>query len=291
MSDLKGRALITSLKLVPKNLLSRMAGRVASLSLPLPLRRLQLRSFGKTFGVDFDEVRAPLDSFASVQDFFVRELKEGARPVDDAADSFVSPCDGAWGSSGIVSQGSLLQVKGRPYSLGALLGDDEHAAAFEGGPFATLYLSPKDYHRFHSPVAGEVLRADYLPGTLWPVNRAGVSFVEGLFAQNERIVAWVAPRGHPEARLCMVAVGATCVGKVKINFDDLETNVPRLGRTERYYPKGARPALDKGQEWGRFEFGSTIVLVATPGWIDLAFEPEGSGVRLGSRIGTLLETR
>ncbi len=282
----KGRALILFLRLLPKNLLSRLAGSVARVRLPLPLRRLQLRSFGKTFGVNFDEVKAPLDEFGSVQEFFVRELKPGCRPVDPAPDAFVSPCDGAWGQAGVVENGTLLQVKGRPYSVGALLGDDALAKRFEGGPYATLYLSPKDYHRFHSPVAGRITRADYLPGTLWPVNRAGVHFVEGLFAENERIVAWLTPDGHEAEALCMVAVGATCVGKVKINFDDLETNIPRRSRTVREYTGGEQPRLAKGEEWGRFEFGSTIVLVATPGWAKLDVQSPGSRLMLGSRIGT-----
>lgn len=286
LQDVKGKALILFLRLLPKNLLSRLAGFVASISLPLPLRRLQLRSFGKTFGVNFDEVKAPLDEFRSVQEFFVRELKPGCRPIDPAPNAFVSPCDGAWGQSGVVENGSLLQVKGRPYSVGALLGDDELAARFEGGPYATLYLSPKDYHRFHSPVSGRVVRADYLPGTLWPVNRAGVHFVEGLFAENERIVAWLVPEAHPSELLCMVAVGATCVGKVKVNFDTLETNIPRTSRTVREYPEGEQPRLTKGEEWGRFEFGSTIVLVATPGWAQLDVQAPGSRLILGRRIGS-----
>lgn len=287
LDELKGRALIMFLRLLPKNLLSRVAGVIASISLPLPLRRLQLRSFGKTFGVNFEEVRAPLDEFRSVQEFFVRELKEGARPVAPEEDAFVSPCDGAWGQSGFVEKGTLLQVKGRPYSVGALLGDDALAARFEGGPYATLYLSPKDYHRFHSPVAGRVTRADYLPGTLWPVNRAGVHFVEGLFAENERIVAWLVPDAHPDELLCMVAVGATCVGKVKVNFDSLETNIPRTSRTVREYGEGQQPHLDKGEEWGRFEFGSTIVLVATPGWAALDVKDPGTRLLLGRRIGSV----
>jgi phosphatidylserine decarboxylase len=278
--------LIWALALLPKNLMSRVAGFIARIRLPLPLRRVQLRSFGRTFGVNFDEVKAPLDSFDNVQAFFVRELKDGARPIDDDADAFVSPCDGAWGQAGVVEQGTILQVKGRPYSVGALLGDDELAARFEGGAYATLYLSPKDYHRFHTPCAGEIVRADYLPGTLWPVNRAGVQFVEGLFAQNERIVAFL-QTAVDDKLVAMVAVGATMVGKVKVNFDDLETNVPGNGRSTREYAADARPRLAKGEEWGRFEFGSTIVLVAEPGVALLTPEPAGTPLRLGRRIGRL----
>lgn len=281
-----GRLLIFLLAVLPKNMMSRVAGVIARISLPGPLRRAQLRSFGSTFGVNFDEVKDELASFKNVQEFFTRELVPGARPVDGAADAFVSPCDGAWGQAGLVEDGTLLQVKGRPYSVGALLGDDELAGRFEGGAYATMYLSPKDYHRFHTPCAGAIARADYLPGTLWPVNRAGVQFVNGLFAENERVVAHFVPAGS-DKRVALVAVGATMVGKVKVTFDDLETNVPGRGRSVREYDEGARPSFDKGQEWGRFEFGSTIVVVAEPGVIDLDVKEPGTPLVLGTRIGTL----
>lgn len=281
-----GRVLIFFLAMLPKNLMSRMAGHLARVSLPGPLRRVQVRSFGKTFGVNFDEVRAPIESFRNVQEFFIRELKEGVRPVDAAADAFVSPCDGAWGESGIIEEGTLLQVKGRPYSVGALLGDDALAARFEGGAFATLYLSPKDYHRFHTPCAGAITRADYVPGTLWPVNRAGVQFVEALFAQNERVVAHLSPDGS-DAAVAMVAVGATMVGKVKVDFDDLETNVPGRSRSVREYEGDKRPHFDRGQQWGWFEFGSTIVLLTSRDYVTLDGQPPGTPLALGTRIGTL----
>jgi len=278
---------IQALKLTPKNLVSRMAGHVASVSLPGPLRRAQIKSFGRTFGVNFDEVKEPLESFHSVQDFFTRELKDGARPVDAATDAFVSPCDGAWGESGIVEDGMVLQVKGRPYRLAELLGDEEEARRYEGGAFATLYLSPKDYHRFHSPADLEVKAARYLPGTLWPVNRAGVEGVERLFAQNERIVAICdVTQGSAHGRLALVPVGATMVGKVRVTFDDLTTNVRGVGREDRDY-SSAPHRLAKGQEWGRFEFGSTIVFAAEKGLLTLDAQPLGTPLKLGTRIGTI----
>lgn len=285
--DLGRRAMIAGLRLLPKNLISRAAGRIAEVSLPGPIRRAQIRAFGLTFGVRFEEVRDPIESFSSVQDFFVRALKEGVRPIDPAPDAFVSPCDGAWGEAGVVEDGTILQVKGQPYSVAALLDDEELAARFEGGAFATLYLSPRDYHRFHTPCAGRIVRADYVPGTLWPVNHAGIRFVRGVFAQNERIVAYLAPFDDDERLVCMVAVGATMVGKVRVTFDDLCTNVPRARRVSRHY--GARaPVFDKGEEWGRFLFGSTIVLLASPGLVELDVQPPNTRLFLGRRIGTLV---
>lgn len=286
MGVVKDRMVIASLGVLPKRWLSHCAGVLMSTRLPKPLAGAAVRAFGRTFGVDFAEVRDPLDSFGSVQEFFVRALKDGARPVDPAPSSLVSPCDGAWGASGVVEQGQALQVKGRPYSVAALLDDAELAARFDGGPFATLYLSPRDYHRLHAPLAGDVIAARHVPGALWPVNSAGIRFVDGLFARNERIVVTLRPDpacGAPgDALLALVAVGATMVGKVRLTFDDLVTNDGDEAVARRYAPPHG---VAKGAEWGRFEFGSTVVLLATPGWLRLEAQAPGTAVRLGARIG------
>lgn len=283
---LKERVVINSLKVLPQHTMSAMAGSVFGLTTPKPLRKLAVTAYGKVFGVNFDEVKEPLDSFSSLQDFFVRELKDGARPIDAAADAVVSPCDGAWGACGTIDDDTALQLKGRPYSVRMLLHDDELAQRFDGGTFATLYLSPKDYHRFHTPCAGDVDNLRYVPGALWPVNGAGLHHVDGLFTKNERIIAYLRPSWQPDALVAMVAVAATMVGKIKIAFDDgVTTNVRHPQATVRRYEPPV--ALDKGQEWGRFLFGSTIVLLATPGLFDLESQPEGSALRLGTRIGTL----
>lgn len=291
-SGLKDRAVIASLKVLPQRYMSHAAGVLAATKLPRPVAKTAVRAFGSFYGVNFDEVKEPLESFPSVQSFFTRALKDGARPVDAAADAFVSPCDGAWGTSGTVTEGTALQVKGRPYSVASLLDDDTIAPRFEGGTFSTLYLSPRDYHRFHSPWDGDVVAARHVPGALWPVNKAGIVHVEGLFARNERIVAYLRPRlsagAPPDALLAMVAVGATMVGKVRVTFDDLTTNTgaPAVSRT--YDPPHG---LRKGEEWGRFEFGSTIVLVATPGWLHLDVSEPGTPLVLGRRIGTVRPKR
>lgn len=274
-------ALLWFLWLLPKNLISKIGGWIAGIRWPGPLLRLQLRSYAWTWGVNMDEVRDPLTSFRSMQEFFVRRLKEEARPIDPAEDAFVSPCDGAWGASGTIEEGQLLQVKGRPYSLAELLGSEEEARGFEGGAFATLYLSPKDYHRFHSPCAAQVTRSRYIPGTLWPVNKVGVYGVAGLFAQNERIVSTFEVGEH---RLAYVPVGATVVGKVHLTYSELTTNVRGGPRQERHAPPFA---LAKGDEVGRFCFGSTVVLVATPGLLELDGQSPGTPCVLGRRIGTL----
>lgn len=289
--SIKERAVITSLKVLPQRYMSHVAGVVMSTRLPKPVAKRAVKAFFSMYRVNFDEVRDPLETFPSLQSFFVRALKDGARPVDAAAEAFVSPCDGAWGASGIVEQGMALQVKGRPYSVGALLGDESLGAAFDGGTFATLYLSPRDYHRFHAPCAGDVVEARHVPGALWPVNNAGIVHIDGLFAKNERIIAMVRPDSsqtkNADARLAMIAVGATMVGKVHVDFDaELSTNVAKAkgGQHKTYAPP---KRIAKGEQWGRFEFGSTIVLVATKGWLALNGQPAGTPLVLGTRIGTM----
>ncbi len=281
------RLVIDAMRALPKAATSRLAGKVATARLPRPLLAAGIRAFGRVAGVDFSEAREPVGSFASFQEFFTRELRDGVRPIDPAPNAFVSPCDGFWGASGEVRDGTLLQLKGREYSLAALLGGESEAAAVEGGAFATLYLSPRDYHRFHAPCDVEVVSARYLPGTLWPVNRLGLEGVDGLFAQNERICAWMRVAGTDgPPGLCLVAVGATLVGSVRVAFDDLTTNVPGAAITTRSYEPPV--AYARGAEWGRFEFGSTIVLLAAPSVVALDLAQPGTPLRLGTRIGALL---
>lgn len=277
------------MRLLPVNGISRAAGRLATARLPRAMQRAEIRLFSALFRVDLDEAREPVDSFASFQEFFTRELCDGARPIDPAADAFVSPCDGAWGSSGWVEDGQILQVKGSPYSLAALLGSEETALRYEGGCFATLYLSPRDYHRFHTPAAVDVVRASHMPGRLWPVNGLGLGGVDGLFAENERICAHMqlAEPGTSSGAICLVAVGATMVGSVAVTFDELATNLGSREPTHIAYD-APPPSFEKGEEWGRFRFGSTIVLLTEPGVVELDFQPPGTKLRLGTRIGTLL---
>jgi len=285
--DRKGRLTLAALRRLPVHALSRAAGRLAALRLPGPLQRVVIRGFARLVGVDWSEVRDPLRDFTSLQEFFTRRLADGVRRLDPAPDALVSPCDGTWGATGCVERGTLLQLKGRPYALDALLGGEGAAKPFEGGDYATLYLAPKDYHRFHVPLDARVLRASYLPGSLWPVNRIGVEGINGLFAENERICIWLESVQRPGEQLCVVAVGATLVGKVHLDFDrDLTTNVRRGVRNDRRYTDPAR--IERGAPLGRFEFGSTLVLIATPGGFRLEPRAPGRRTRLGRRIGAVL---
>lgn len=284
MASFADRMVLAALRALPKHALSRAAGWAAARRLPAPLRQPAARAFGRLLGVDFGEVRDPLPSFESLQAFFTRALSDGVRPVDPAAEALVSPCDGSWGCAGTVERGQLLQIKGRPYALAQLLGDSLAAASFEGGMYATLYLAPRDYHRFHAPCTAQVRRVVYLPGSLWPVNQLGRTAIRDLFAVNERLCAYLA-LGTGGDDLCLVAVGATLVGKIRLGFDAPTTNVCHAAAAVWHYAEGV--PLNKGQECGRFEFGSTIVLLTRPEVATLALQPPGTLVRVGQRIGTL----
>ena len=307
------RALLGLLYWLPKNALSRWMGRFASIALPGPLQRAEIRLFARLVGVDLTEMRDEIEAFASLQQFFTRALRAGARPLEGDERSLVAPCDGAWGESGRVESGTLLQVKGRSYRVADLLGDDDLAATFEGGCYATFYLSPRDYHRFHTPTAGRITRVDYLPGALWPVNSIGLQGVDGLFARNERVCACLAPAlasleappgvasvsdtpqpalGGVEAaaergpEIALVAVGATMVGSVRLSFDELRTNQVDASAYHRAFGERA-PYFERGQEWGHFEFGSTIVMLTPPEVMTLELRPPGTKLRLGEAIGRL----
>jgi phosphatidylserine decarboxylase len=282
------RTLLAALRRLPRNAVSRLAGRAADWRLPGPLLRSLILAFARAYDVNLAEMREPLSSFATFQAFFTRALKDGARPLDAAADALLAPCDGGWGEAGIVERGTLLQVKGKSYRLRDLLHSESDAARFEGGAYATFYLAPRDYHRFHAPCAMSVVRATYVPGTLWPVNRIGLEAIDSLFARNERICAYMEPEGGGADRLlCLVAVGATVVGKVRVRFDDLTTNAGGAAPLTRTYA-GSGQRFERGEEWGRFEIGSTIVLLASPGLVELEIQAPGSAVRLGSRIGRIV---
>jgi phosphatidylserine decarboxylase len=276
-----GRLLILLLSVLSKHGMSRVAGRVANLRVPWPLRAPVYRSFARIFGAKLDETELPLSAYGSINAFFTRQLKPGLRPV--APNAIVSPVDGAVGAYGPVAGDVLVQAKGRTYSLAALVGDAELAKAMDGGTFATFYLAPKDYHRIHVPLDGDIVAATYIPGELWPVNVYAVTHVADLFAVNERIVVTI--RGRAGGTMVVVLVGATMVGTTRVAFDDLHTNARRRDVQRRRYDPPI--PVRAGGPLGHFEFGSTVIVVCSrfAGTIDPL--ETGETVRMGQRVGAL----
>ncbi|HYH80141.1 MAG TPA: phosphatidylserine decarboxylase, partial [Longimicrobium sp.] len=180
----QGRAMLAALGRLPQGALSRAFGRLADVPLPKPLRGPVLGGFAKMVGADVNESAEPLDSFPTLNRFFTRTLKPGARTWPNDPRAAACPVDGATGQLGRVTGGRLIQAKGRTYSLRDLLDEDGQWERFEGGAFVTLYLSPKDYHRIHSPTDGTIPRARHVPGALMPVNLPAVMHVPDLFARN-----------------------------------------------------------------------------------------------------------
>ena len=275
------RLLILLLTVLPKHALSRGAGWIASRTVPVGMRGAVYRGYSRIFGAKPEEAALPLEAYPSINAFFTRELKPGLRPL--APNAIVSPVDAAVGAYGVVERDTLVQAKGRTYSLAALLGSTALADRFEGGTYTTLYLSPKDYHRIHVPMAGAITSATYIPGELWPVNAAAVTHVADLFAVNERIVIMLEPASG--GLMAVVPVGATMVGMTRLVFDDLHTNARRRDIQARRYDPPVH--MQVGDELGHFEFGSTVVLVCSPDAGTIEPLQLGAPVRLGQRIGAL----
>jgi len=269
--------------LLPTALVSRAWGALVRLRRPRFLARGLMAWFVRHAGIDLTDA-APLASYACLEDLFVRVLRPGARPVDPAPEAVVSPVDAVVGAVGRVADGTLLQVKGRTYRLADLLADAQLAARMEGGDYATLYLAPHDYHRIHAPVAGRIVGATMLRGRLLPVFPAAQASVDELFARNERLVTLLETSGG--GRVAVVKVGATLVGRISVVYDpELRTNArsrPEVVRRRYEEPR----AVERGDELGAFELGSTVVLVAEPGVLRLDRLATGDAVRMGGRIGT-----
>lgn len=249
------------MKLLPKNAASRAFGAFTRLNIP-PFTRLARTAFAKYYKLNMAESEYPLAHYKNIGELFIRKLREGARPVDGA--EIVSPVDGVLSQTGTFDDGKqeLIQAKGKTYSLKDLLRDDEMAARFEEGAFATIYLAPFNYHRIHSPVKGELVDASYCPGTLWPVNVGSVERVEGLFCINERLTSHI--RLEDGSEILVVKVGATNVGRIGVVYsDDLLTNAGKLDRSKKRYDWSPSETVrfEKGGELGRFEMGSTVILI------------------------------
>ncbi|HET9599498.1 MAG TPA: archaetidylserine decarboxylase [Anaeromyxobacteraceae bacterium] len=279
---MKDRALLAALRVLPKNALSRLAGALTRARAPRPVRVAAMRAFAARYRIDLTEC-GELELFQTFGEFFARPLRPGLRPIARGDEVVVSPVDGAVSQAGVAHGGRLVQAKGLDYGLDALLADPALAARLRGGAFATLYLSPRDYHRIHAPLGGRITGYRYVPGRLWPVNPASVEGVPGLFTVNERLVTIL---DTPLGTCAVVAVGATIVGRVRAYYDPSVpvSNLPRARPAARDYP--APIPVEKGQELGAFEMGSTVILVLEPGRAALApgLVP-GARVRVGEAIG------
>ena len=269
--------------LYPKQALTRFAGRVASAERGAVTTSI-IRRFVRKYAVNMDEAAEPnIARYVSFNDFFTRALKPGARPIAQA--DLVCPVDGAISQFGPIAGHQIFQAKGHRYTTAALLGGDAQLAEqFADGSFATIYLSPKDYHRIHMPCDGTLTRMIYVPGELFSVNPTTARGVPGLFARNERVVCIF---DSPHGTFVLALVGATIVGSMATVWHGV-VNPPRGKAIREWrYPEDGKPpvVLRKGEEMGRFLLGSTVVLLFPKPAVrfEAGWAP-GSAVRLGEAM-------
>lgn len=250
------------LRYVPKNHLSRTVGRLVHTRLPRPIARRLVHWFARSYEIDLDAAAKPAHEYPSIGHFFIRDLREGLRPIES---DLVSPVDGTLRAFGLIENGRLEQVKGKSYTVARFLGNDADAQRYiSGGTFFNLYLSPQDYHHVHAPVGGNIVRSVLVPGKLWPVNDWSMENIDELFSINERIVTYI---DCEYGRVAVVMIGATNVGKMTVTYDSFISNAGQTKTTVRDYSSPI--AIQAGDRLGTFHMGSSVVMLFEPGRIDL----------------------
>ncbi len=284
MNNWRDKLFVTLQYLIPQHGLSRLVGMLARSEVPW-IKTTFISLFMKRFGIDLSEAQIEdPDRFETFNAFFTRALKPDARPLEasDAAD-IACPADGAVSQLGAIRANQVFQAKGHDYSLYDLLGGDSALASeFTNGQFATIYLSPRDYHRVHMPMTGTLRETRYVPGDLFSVNEATANGVPNLFARNERLVCIFDTEHGPAA---VILVGAMIVAGIETVFSGQVTPLPKQVVTTDYQ-RTAPITLEKGDELGRFLLGSTVVLLFPEG--KARFESDlkaGSLVRVKGKLG------
>jgi phosphatidylserine decarboxylase len=278
----RGRLFVWCQYLLPQHGLSRLVLAATRVRATWFKNRI-IRSFLKHYRVDMtDAAQSDPFCFGSFNEFFTRALKDGARPIAAGADVIVSPVDGCVSEAGTIERELLLQAKGRRYRVTELLASQPWASRFNGGTFATIYLAPFNYHRVHMPLRGELKETLYVPGRLFSVNAVTAQHVPGLFARNERILTLF---DSAAGQFALVLVGALNVGSMATVWAGDITPAPRRVITRVPAPP---TTLEKGAELGRFNMGSTVILLFEPN--RARWHPSvraGCEVRLGQSLGVI----
>ena len=273
-------------KLVPHHLLSRLSGRFAASEIGW-LKNLMILRFIAAYGVNMSEAAEPDPRrYSCFNTFFTRALKPGARPLALAPDAVLSPADGSVSAIGAIDDDAIFQAKGHTFSLTTLLGGDAaRAAPFRNGSFATVYLSPKDYHRVHIPLGGTLREMIYVPGQLFSVNQITAENIPGLFARNERAVCLF---DTPAGPMAVVLVGAMIVAAIETVWAGKVAPSAQGLQVSDYRNATPPIQLHKGDELGRFLLGSTAIVLFAPGMAAWRADiGPGTAVRMGEQIGTL----
>lgn len=261
------------LRVVPRVRLSHAVGRLCEARVPAPISRIAASLYCRAYGVNMAEALEEDLPYACFDHFFTRKLRGGVRPIASA--DVVSPADGRLEQSGPVAAGARILVKGNAYRVGELIGDEQEARRYEGGSFAVVYLSPGDYHRVHSPVAGRLVLVRSLAGDLFPVNRIGERHIPNLFVRNQRVALVIDTPGL--GRVTVVMVGAIIVGRITV------TALGGADTRPGVYPIEPAVPVAAGDEIGVFHLGSTAVLFVEPG-TSLARDP--GPIRYGQALSS-----
>jgi phosphatidylserine decarboxylase len=269
------------LRVLPRERITRAVGRLCDARLHPLLASVVVNLYVRAYRVDLDDALLPDSAFPSFDAFFTRELRNGVRPACVDPNTIVSPADGRLEDIGAISSGGRLQIKGRDYTVADLVGDPLEAARYEGGQFAIVYLSPRDYHRVHAPVFGEVVLIRSLPGHLFPVNAIGERHIPSLFAKNRRVAIVIDT--PDKGRVTVVMVGAMIVGRITVSAVE-GRDVP-LGNHVIDPPE----LVARGDEIGIFHLGSTAVVfveagAATPPRFGSGGAPLPRPIRLGEPL-------
>jgi phosphatidylserine decarboxylase len=279
---MKDQLKIVGQYILPKHLLSRLTGKLAAAKAG-KVTTFLVKKFIAQYKINMSEAKHPEpEYYETFNDFFTRELKQGARTIIEGDANLATPVDGKVSQQGDIKEGRIFQAKGHDFSLRELLGGrDDVAAPFDEGIFSTVYLAPKDYHRIHMPIAGKLEQMIFIPGDLFSVNPLTAENVPNLFARNERAVAIFSTAVGPMA---MVLVGATIVASIETVWAGT-----LKGKEIQYWDYRDQDInLEKGEEMGRFKLGSTIVALFPKGTIDFAEDLEaGSVTRLGELFATI----
>lgn len=288
LPSLRERLFVALQHVLPQHGLSTLMHRLARARWR-PLKALLIRAFAQLYRIDMTQAAEPeLSAYPHFNAFFARALRPDARPLDPAPQAVLCPVDGTVSQIGRIAAGRLIQAKGQDFGVRELLGLTNGAAhPFADGVFATLYLSPSDYHRIHMPLAGTLAGMTHAPGSLFSVNDSTTRLVPELFARNERAICRFATEAGDMA---LVLVGAIFVGSIETVWAG-EITPPHSGRALAHwdYRNAANPVrLERGAEMGRFNLGSTVILLFPPGRVawDASLAP-GQQVRLGQRLGVL----
>ena len=266
--------------ILPRNLFSRFCGFLANVRMPSLLLTPLIQLFSRIFGVDLTEAKLQVSDFHTFNEFFTRELLPDARPLDPDQNAILSPVDGFVGEFGNISTGLLIQAKGLDYRLADLLEDSERTRKYDGGKFITIYLAPQNYHRIHSMVGGEVSEFSYITGDLWTVGPLGVYHVPNLFARNERLTTYFQTA---KGECALVKVGATVVGRIRVSYHDQISNLHSAKAKQIVLETPFE--LERGEEVGLFELGSTVICLFPPGQIELNELQLGQSVNFGQAVG------